>query len=297
MKHIVMYTILLVMCTLFAVKSFAAERVAEPFVYPAIPDTITDPSSRADFLVMNFWNNFKIEDKIYLNSPGIVEQAFTDYINLFGLVPRETVLTSIEKLLIRADIDKHILQLYVRLAEKYFFSPDAPYSSGEAYLPFVEKILAAKGVDKEERARYRSQHKILTSNNPGMVADDFEYVTSEGKKGKLKKLNTDFILLFFSDPDCADCSLMKVRLDVSPGVQKMIESGKLTVVSLYPYGNKEPWITKAKGYPENWINASIKEDTSFDLKRLPVLYLLDGSKKIILKHPKLEEVENALLQE
>ena len=90
---------------------------------------------------------------------------------------------------------------------------------------------------------------------------------------------------------------MKVRLDVSPGVQKMIESGKLTVVSLYPYGNKEPWITKAKGYPENWINASIKEDTSFDLKRLPVLYLLDGSKKIILKHPKLEEVENALLQE
>ena len=52
------------------------------FSLPVIPETLTDPSERAQYLVSHYWDNLDYSDTIFIRSEEKGEQAFVDYINL-----------------------------------------------------------------------------------------------------------------------------------------------------------------------------------------------------------------------
>ncbi|AHF13900.1 hypothetical protein BARVI_09610 [Barnesiella viscericola DSM 18177] len=247
----------------------------------------------------HYWDNFKVENRIYLDSLQVAEQAFVDFVSIMRIAPREGTMKGINALLKRASCDEDILLMYAGFADKYLYSGQGPFVSEEAYLPFVEAVLDSKKVDKLYKLRYSYQYDVMTKNQLGMEITDFEYkLPGKDKAYRINKLKSPFILLYINDPECEDCSLATLRLSVSQALLNEVRSGRLTILSLYPDGETEEWLAGVAEYPKEWIVASMENgDRYFDLRIMPTIYLLDKDKKIILRNASLEEVEQALKQE
>lgn len=282
----------------FALTGAQATLVA-PYRLPNIPDSLTTPDARSEYLMEHYWDNFKVENRIYLDSLQVAEQAFVDFVSIMRIAPREGTMKGINALLKRASCDEDILLMYAGFADKYLYSGQGPFVSEEAYLPFVEAVLDSKKVDKLYKLRYSYQYDVMTKNQLGMEITDFEYkLPGKDKAYHINKLKSPFILLYINDPECEDCSLATLRLSVSQALLNEVRAGRLTILSLYPDGETEEWLAGVAEYPKEWIVASMENgDRYFDLRIMPTIYLLDKDKKIILRNASLEEVEQALKQE
>ncbi len=271
----------------------AAQTDTLTYQFPVIPDSLVTPDERSGYLMTHYWDNFEIENRVSLQQKGLVEQVFVDCFSLITIASRESVMQSIDTLLKRAGGDADILLMYADLADKYLYSGEGTFVSEEAYMPFVKAVLDSKKVDKFNKLRFASQYELMTQNQLGMMVTDFEYkLPNQTKKQRVKKLKSPYTLLYINDPDCDDCSITTLRLSVSQVLAQAIKRGELTVLSVYPDGESEEWLENRSGYPKEWIVASMENgDRYFDLRTLPVLYLLDEKKKIVLRQTTLEEIE------
>lgn len=281
-------------CTFFLSK--AQDTAVAPYQLPDIPDSLTTPDVRSEYLIEHYWDNFAVEDRVYLEAPLVVEQAFVDFTSIMRITSRESTMKAIAILLKRASSDGDILLMYADIADKYLYSGGGTFVSDEAYLPFAEAVAESKKVDELRKLRYIYQYDVLTKNQVGMTVTDFEYkLPGKDKKYRIKKLKSPYILLYINDPECEDCSLATLRLSVSQALLQEIREGRLTILSLYPDGETEEWLAGVADYPKEWVVASMENgERCFDLRVMPALYLLDKDKKIILRNTSLEEVEQTL---
>lgn len=295
-QSMVRKTLLLCIFICTVVMLGAQESTVRPYHLPDIPDSLTTPDVRSEYLIEHYWDQFEVENRAYLNAQEIVEQAFVDFASIMRIASRESTMKAIDTLLDRAVDDEDILLMYADIADKYLYSGEGNFVSEEAYLPFVKAVLDSKKVDKLRKLRYSYQYDVLTKNQLGMVLTDFEYkLPGKEKTYRIKKLKSPFTLLYINDPECEDCSLTTLRLSVSQALLQEIKAGRLTILSVYPDGETEEWLTRVAEYPKEWIVASMENgDRCFDLRIMPVLYLLDKDKKIILRNTSLEEVEAVL---
>lgn len=279
----------------FAVAG-AQENAVAPYQLPDIPDSLTTPDVRSEYLIEHYWDKFEVENRAYLEAPLVVEQAFVDFTSIMRIASRESTMKSIGHLLERASTDGDILLLYADIADKYLYSGQGPFVSEEAYLPFAQAVVDSKKIDKLRKLRYSYQCDVMTKNQLGMTITNFEYkLPGSDKRYKIKKLKSPYILLYINDPDCDDCSIATLRLSVSQVLLQAIREERLVVLSLYPDGETEEWLAKIGEYPKEWTVASMEEgDRYFDLRIMPAMYLLDKDKKIILRNTTLEEIEQTI---
>ena len=281
-------------CTSFLSK--AQDTAVAPYQLPDIPDSLTTPDVRSEYLIEHYWDNFAVEDRAYLEAPLVVEQAFVDFTSIMRITSRESTMKAIAILVKRAPSDVDILLMYADIADKYLYTGGGTFVSDEAYLAFAEAVAESKKVDELRKLRYIYQYDVLTKNQVGMTVTDFEYkLPGKDKKYRIKKLKSPYILLYINDPECEDCSLATLRLSVSQALLQEIREGRLTILSLYPDGETEEWLAGVADYPKEWVVASMENgERCFDLRVMPALYLLDKDKKIILRNTSLEEVEQTL---
>jgi hypothetical protein len=70
-------------------------------------------------------------------------------------------------------------------------------------------------------------------------------------------------------------------------------------LALYPDSDLAAWDKHREQIPSAWINAYDKDqritlDELYDLKAIPMLYLLDGQKKVLIRDGKVKQVEQLL---
>jgi hypothetical protein len=94
--------------------------------------------------------------------------------------------------------------------------------------------------------------------------------------------------LYFNNPECPACREMKTSLMNSSVISDKIKSGSLEVLSIYTDKDEKLWLDHLKDYPSSWIQG--RDDDEFlyrnkiyDLRAIPTIYLLDASKKVLLK--------------
>lgn len=280
---------------IFRCATVSAQDMPPAFVWPVVPDSVTDFSARGIYAVSHYWDNFAVEDPRYLNAREMVEQAFVDYIAITSVAPWEVSEAALKRLIERASADGDILAMYTDVAGKYLYDPQSQMRSDGIYMMFLEAARSSKLVPKALKLRYDLHYALLNGNREGMTVKDFAFQPTSGGEMRLKKVKSDYVLLFFNDPDCLDCSLMKLRLSVSQKLAREIASGRLTVISIYTGDDLKSWREEVKSYPSEWTNAAWSGgDEQFDLRHLPQLYLLDKKKKVLLRETTIEAVEGAL---
>ena len=278
------------------------ENTSPVFPLPEVPLMITDPQEGAIYLSEHYWDQFPFSDTTLISQPDVTEQAFVDYIQILNHILIKHSESSLQTMLNKAQVKPAMYLHFTSLFEKYFYDPNSPFRNDELYIPVVKHLLESGLLSQAKQEVYRFQQTMILKNRVGTKATDFLYTLSNGDKKSMHELESDYLILFFTNPDCPMCATTTNQLDNSEVLKNIFSlnsSNKkfLTVLTVYPDSNIDDWRKALPNLPKNnWVNAYddgtiVTNKRLYDIKAIPTLYLLDKDKEIILKDTSFEEIE------
>lgn len=288
MKHL-LFSVIAYVLVIFSVK---AEDTYFP--YPQPPEDLVTLSQRSNYLIEHFWDrcNFKSA----FSSRERFKSAFCDYVSFMPYANPDTIHISIDNLLDKVKKKPENLLTLAQIAEETLYSDSAMFWSDELYLPFAQAVVDAKKISKTDKARFAHQVTILSGSQVGMKAPNLELITPQGESVMLDSISAQHIILFFNDPECTDCNIVKARLAANLEANNLISAGILKIVCVYPGEADNEWKEIASQYPQNWIvGASGEADLLYDMRVIPSLYYLDAQHKIAVKNMIIDNVLNAFV--
>jgi len=276
--------------------------VPDTFVLPHLPETLTDPDERRAFLITHYWDRFDFSDSTLTRKPAITEQAFVDYIHILGFLPAGESDGPLINTLDRAQADTNMYLYFVSLMEKYFYDPNSPFRNEELFIPVLKEFSSSPLLGEADRSRYLLQLEMTQLNRVGEKANNFTFMLPSGESRNLWDINSQYLLLLFSNPGCPTCETVIQYLDGSPVLKKAFSLNSptrnmLTVLTIYPDSEPDEWRDHLPQMPQQWLHGydpgmAITRDRLYDIKAIPTIYLLDSDKKVILKDCSLEAVES-----
>ena len=256
---------------------------------PRPPAMMTEPEARAAYVAERYWQAFDFRDTTWLSDTASLEQTFANYLGALEYAPREAAASSLRDMLRRAEVEGRMYRRLAELTERYLYDPNSPMRDYELYGSALDAMLASPVLDTLEKIRPAHQREVVGRNRVGSVAADIRYETPDGRAGALSRLRTPYVLLFFHDPDCGMCRELTMRLDASELLRGLIDGGRLTVLTIYPDQDEQAWRAHAaempqRGWVHGWDRAqTLNEKDIYDVRARPTLYLLDGSRRVLLK--------------
>lgn len=277
-------------------KEEKQEKEAPVFEMVTVPHLITNPSDRAEYAIEHYWDKFNFTDTTYVHHPEVTEQAFSNFIYLMREIPNEKAASSIQRMLKKAEAEKVMYTYFTDLYEKYLYDPNAPMRNEELYISVLQAMVETPLLDNVNKIRPVHLLEVAMRNRLGKPATDFVYELANGKTSRLYDLKSDYLLLYFYNPDCENCREVTQAMKDSPVINGLLKAGKLKVLSLYPDEDKEAWVKHLPEMPATWINGQdreviLKNEEIYDLKAIPCLYLLDKNKTVLLKDAPFEQIE------
>ncbi len=279
---------------------FAQEPEAQILkMMPEIPSEISEPSQRAEYLVMHFWDKFDFRDTSFLLTDHLLERSFVDYIDLLSIVSYETTEESIDTLMKKAEEKHSIFSFILKLSEQYLYEPASPLCNEEKLIPFLQYALQSTLLDGTEKIRPAFLLESITKNRIRTIANNFTYTLIDEETGDLHSVKADYTLLYFNDPECEDCIMLIKQLIASPAINNLINQGKLKILMVYVNDDIEAWEKHASDISDSWIYSrdaeqKINNEGIYNIKQFPTMYLLDKEKKVLLKDTTFEDLEKTL---
>lgn len=284
-------------------NSKKAEKVtAQPFPFTQVPAMISNEAQKSEYAVKHFWNDYFVlaqkscRDTLLVGGVGkdSFTKAFTTYISLLEVTSPETIKIAQDSLLTKAERieiahpESIIWDKIISLSEKYLFDPNSPYRNEECYIPVLEKMGSTSIVSDDEKTRSLYLLSLCSLNRLEHKAANFTYTLKNGRTGQLYDTKSEYILLFFSNPDCENCKEIIEQLSKSQKIQQLIEQKRLAVINIYPDEDLTAWYDYLPNYPETWINGFDQEQvlnskTIYYIRAIPSLYLLNKEKEVIYK--------------
>ena len=88
-------------------------------------------------------------------------------------------------------------------------------------------------------------------------------------------------------------------LNSDPMISSLVQQKRLAVVNVYIDEDIQAWRSYMPIYPEEWYNGFdpdfvLKENTLYNIRAIPSLYLLDSDKRVIMKDAPEERLFNYL---
>lgn len=265
---------------------------------PDVPPSLTVPEERAAYLIAHFWDGMDFGDTLRCRDRAFMEQNFVNYLSLFPHARPEDLPQHIAQLLERAAADSICLDLLNDLAEHYLDEPNSPMRNEEYYILFLEGLLRLPALPETERIRPAYRLEMARKNRPGTTAADFAYTDRHSNRRTLYATRGKRLLLLFYDPACSHCSQILDGLRESAVIAGLIANRELAVLAVYTEGDRRLWDETKASLPREWSVAidesRIVERELYTLPAMPVIYLLDGQKTVLLKDPTPAELETYL---
>ncbi len=281
-QFIIIVTFLLGLC--------AAAQDKPYFQLPIIPDSLSTLQQRTDYMVQHYWDFCDL--KKAFSARDKMAESFHTYLTFMPYASADVVYASVDKFMAKIAKQPADVLFIGEQAESMLYSDTAEFQSDELYLRFAQAIADNKKVDKNAKLRYQHQAKILSQSQIGMIAPEFDFPDIMGVTQHFVPDTTCVAtILYFNDPDCSDCNMAKLRLDADIKTNRLIESGRVKVVSITPGGVTDEWQLKASSYPASWrIGASEDVDDIYDIRHTPSFYIIDNNGKIVLKNGDIDIV-------
>lgn len=275
---------------------------AQVFPFPEIPATLTEPEARKSWLLIHYWEQFDFADTTLVNNRDVTEQGFVNFIALLtdGTTPEELTCESLENWCAGFVGKEHARQVLTQTADSYLFNPNSPFYNEALYGIYLEALLGKLPQTDAMRSAYRFKLELVKRNNVGDKATDFTYYQPDGTRRTLAttSVKNDRLLLMFYDPECESCHEILGQMAADTALTEAVQTGKLSVLAVYTEGNDEAWRKALPDMPGGWTvgndREAVKTGALYDLKAMPSLYLLDGSKTVLLKDAAYEKIRATL---
>lgn len=302
-----MIRILILLCALLAVscggrsnrpKKEISPAVRQRVFLPAIAPAALPPEEKGEYLRWHYWDRFDFSDTTFIVQVDTLQmvEAYARYVSLLFARPSDGA--PMDSLMRRASASRPMLDYFAMLARQVLHDPNSPLRNDEFYIPVLRAQLASPYYDEYERIGPEYELQMASQNRLGQPANDFRYTLASGTSGTLYGIRAEYVLLFINNPGCTMCREIREAIVSSPMLTEMIERGRLKVLALYPDEDLTEWRNYRDHIPSTWINAYdkgcvVREKSLYDLSAIPALYLLDGSKRVLVK----DSTDVALIEE
>lgn len=288
-----MRRIVIAMACVLASMGVGAQDVQFPF--PEVPAMMTDTQARLKYVLENFWSRYNFADGSTYNEQ-VGEQGFSEFINLLSYADAATCKRAVDGLMKYISGDERMMKRFDSLTDHYLGNPNSPLRNDVTYEQMLRGLLSSKKVDEARRSSMEFKLSLVARNQPGTKGADFEYVDRVGRRHRMYDLQSELTLLVFSDPECEHCHELMPKI---MGSKVLAGDRRLKVLSIYPDENVKAWMQMRPTLPHNWSEGrspggKLMHDQTYYLPAMPVLYLLDKDKKVIIKDGTLEQVEAKL---
>ena len=266
---------------------------SQSFTLPQIPDSLINDGERFEYLVVHYWDNYDFEDpSVFLEGDTMLE-----YFALLKAVSYDISNVSIAQTLNRASKSNQIFSLFIDTYRVYLLNPESFFCDYERYLAVVEFVIANRQIQQSKKNDFLLEKKIINTNRIGDKATGFAVMDRNDNPIELYSIETDYTLVFFHNPNCGFCVENKKALSESFIVNRMIETGDLTVFAVCPYDEYELW--SSSSYPRNWLSGfdregRINREKLYYFFESSSLYLLDKDKRVLKKDIRLDLLEEYL---
>ncbi|MDE7149142.1 MAG: DUF5106 domain-containing protein [Bacteroidales bacterium] len=263
---------------------------------PEVPAALRTPAERAAFVLAHFWDGLDFTDTTRSRRLDFMEQYFVDFLSLFPYAEPSAAQAGVVALMRCAERDTDAYRLLAGLAEKYLYEPNSPMRQEDYLIWFLEEITRAPVLDALEKRRPAWLLSAARKNRPGMPAADFAYLTRDGRRQTLYGTpSAERLLLVFYDPLCEHCAEILGELQRTPSVTAAIRDGRLTVLAVYADADRAAWDSTKHRLPAGWqvgfdAPGDIQRHRLYALPAMPVFYLLDPAKTVLLKDASLPEI-------
>ncbi|MBR5849510.1 MAG: DUF5106 domain-containing protein [Alistipes sp.] len=257
------------------------------FTLPMPPVTLSE-EQQFEYMRQHYWDRFRFADTLALREVDTMQmlRRYGYYIALLSERPNDR--RPIDTLMRRAASSRPMLDLFLYLAEAVLHDPNSPLRNDELYIPVLEAQLATSYYDEYERIAPLYDLELARKNRLGEPANDFRYTLADGRTGTLHKIEAEYLLLFFNNPDCPMCKEISQAIQNSALLQQRLADGSLKILALYPDEDLQAWRNYRREIPAAWINAydagcQLREQELYALNAIPSLYLLDREKRVLIK--------------
>lgn len=264
----------------------------QSYSLPEIPDSLTAPEERAEYLCLHWWDGFDFSDTTLISRPGVTEQAFVDFLSVLPYIADASA--PLDTMFRRASADSAMFSHFVSLGEKYLAGRWSPMRDEDLYVVMLRELASGDTFPAGERGLARFRLEMALKNRPGEPAADFSFELADGSRDSLYGIDAEYLIVFFNDPGCIECRSLRSELASSPELGGLLASGRAKVLSLNVAGG-----SFEAGSPSGWLEAcdrsrAVYSGALYDLRSLPVLYLLSSDKHVLLKDTSLEDILDCL---
>lgn len=280
--------------TLSAISTYAQ---TTSFPYPEIPAMLATPNGRGVYLLEHYWDNYDFSDTTLIEKPEIAELGFVNFIDLLlhsdSITATNGIMAFGEKAF-GEKAHKKVAEKIETMTEHYLADPNSPMRNEELYIMFLQAQIASMENVGDNASRPKSRLTMAMKNRCGTKATDITFTTREGHQSTLFATEADSLLLIFYDPACSHCSEILKELLADNTFCTMVATGKLKVLAIYTEGDRQLWSETCNNMPKDWTVAidesNIVSNSLYDIPAMPIFYLLDKDKKVIMKDPALYEL-------
>ena len=270
------------------------EKTSRKFELPSIPDTLRTIESRFNYVVDNYWNRFDFSDTFHIETKE-TEEALVNYLDLISRLSVGKGQVHLADLMKKASANSLMQEYINKLARKYLVNYDSPMRNDLLYMG-AAKYLARTATDETLKYNAIQDTTMLSLNLPGTKATEFQFTTPTGEIKRISDIQGKYTVLLFYNPDCKSCSQILEATKRSEIIHKALEEENTTLVAIYPQDDSYIWRKYIETVPDKWINGcdngmTLISEVLYDLRVLPVFYLLDSNKEVVLKDVPLRTIE------
>lgn len=251
------------------------------------------------YFASHFFDNYPFDDERILHTQAAVMsiKSFAAEAYQIDTHGGDTIMN---RILTQAQISPQTYYTFFDNFERIVGTLTSPYWSEDLFLVMLRNALSYDKLEDSRRIRYTAQLDIHSKNRVGMQVPDFKLKMSNGDTTSLYKIESEYLLLYFQNPDCPTCTEVREKLAVNNDLNKALESGKLKLVTVYFEQDEALWnhYLEKKANPKylhGWeYELKIENDKLFDLRIIPYMFLLDKDKKVIKKDILFNEISDYL---
>ena len=245
------------------------------------------------------YDNFPFADERMANVPATF-MSLREYCGTVFYMDPQAAAQFIDNLLNKARVDSKIYHTFFDYFERVFGTLTSPYWTEDIYRSMLKNALSYDQIDPKRIEYYKTVLELHSKNLPGTHVPDFKIRWADGTESSLYDIKSDYLLLYFQNPDCPTCTEVRGILDKNQDLDRAIQSGKLKVVTIYFEQDEDLWqrylTNKANPkYLHGWeFENRIEKEQLYDIRIIPFMFLLDKDKKVIKKDIYYNEISEYL---
>ena len=230
-------------------------------------------------------------DTAALTDEGIMTRRMTDIVKLLPYTDSVTASRELKVFFDGLSAVPRSVNIADSLADLYLNNPASPVRDNELYIRFLSAMLSADSISDFVRLRGERNLRIACLNRVGTVANNISFLDRNGRRRDLHSVQAPGILLVFYDPECPHCSEILEEMAADRRLNELALAGQLAIVAVYAEGKRSVWDSNKAEMPDNWIvgydMSGVLDNELYSLPAMPVVYLLDSDRRVLLKDPEV----------